>query len=178
MIKKFEEFTNKTVLFADLDRTIITPKSGDGKPIDENDWKFKEGFLDALVNFNPEILHIVTNQGGIGKHKVDESKWNLKVSKIIDEIKQHTGDKCMISYDYCPTNNDDDIRRKPNPGMLIDFFAAMHTAHADQIDKDDCLMIGDASGKPGDFSDSDKMCAVNFGIDYMDIEEFIRKYSR
>lgn len=35
------------------------------------------------------------------------------------------------------------------------------------------LMIGDASGKPGQFSDSDKRTAENFGIDYMDVEDFL-----
>ena len=40
-------------------------------------------------------------------------------------------------------------------------------------DKDEMLMIGDASGKPGQFSDSDRKTAENFGIDYMDVEEFI-----
>jgi hypothetical protein len=33
-------------------------------------------------------------------------------------------------------------------------------------------MIGDASGKLGQFSDSDKKTAENYGIDYMDIEDF------
>ena len=35
------------------------------------------------------------------------------------------------------------------------------------------LMIGDASGKEGQFSDSDKKTAENFGIDYMDVDDFI-----
>jgi hypothetical protein len=35
------------------------------------------------------------------------------------------------------------------------------------------LMIGDASGKEGQFSDSDKKTAENFGIDYMDVSEFL-----
>ena len=39
--------------------------------------------------------------------------------------------------------------------------------------KQEMIMIGDASGKPGDFSDSDKKCAENFGIDYLDIEDFL-----
>ena len=34
-------------------------------------------------------------------------------------------------------------------------------------------MIGDASGKEGQFSDSDKKTAENFGIDYMDVEDFV-----
>ena len=36
-------------------------------------------------------------------------------------------------------------------------------------------MIGDASGKEGQFSDSDKRSAENFGIDYMDVEDFIEE---
>ena len=35
------------------------------------------------------------------------------------------------------------------------------------------LMIGDASGKEGQFSDSDKKTAKNFGIDYMDVNDFV-----
>ena len=35
------------------------------------------------------------------------------------------------------------------------------------------IMIGDASGKDGDFSDSDKKCAENFGIEYIDVEDFL-----
>lgn len=40
-------------------------------------------------------------------------------------------------------------------------------------DKANMLMIGDASGKEGQFSDSDKKCAENFGIDYLDVEDFL-----
>lgn len=36
-------------------------------------------------------------------------------------------------------------------------------------------MVGDASGLPGQFSDSDKVCAENAGIDYMDVIQFVGK---
>lgn len=36
-------------------------------------------------------------------------------------------------------------------------------------------MVGDASGLPGQFSDSDKVCAENAGIDYMDVITFVGK---
>lgn len=42
------------------------------------------------------------------------------------------------------------------------------------LGKMDALMIGDASGKPGQWSDSDKKTAENFGIDYLDVEDFIK----
>ena len=37
------------------------------------------------------------------------------------------------------------------------------------------LMVGDASGLPGQFSDSDKVCAEKAGVDYMDITTFLDK---
>ena len=43
--------------------------------------------------------------------------------------------------------------------------------------KSQMIMIGDASGKLGDFSDSDKKCAENFGIDYLDVEDFLNDKS-
>ena len=42
-----------------------------------------------------------------------------------------------------------------------------------KVIKSKSLMIGDASGKEGQFSDSDKKCAWNFGIDYLDVEDFL-----
>lgn len=35
------------------------------------------------------------------------------------------------------------------------------------------IMIGNESGKEGQFSDSDKKTAENFGIDYMDVDDFV-----
>lgn len=40
------------------------------------------------------------------------------------------------------------------------------------------LMIGDASGLEGQFSDSDKRTAENFGIDYLDVNEFVNLYNK
>lgn len=39
------------------------------------------------------------------------------------------------------------------------------------------MMIGDASGKEGQFSDSDKKTAENFGCEYMDVDDFVYKYN-
>ena len=43
-----------------------------------------------------------------------------------------------------------------------------------KYDKSEMLMIGDFSGKPGQLSDSDKKTAENFGIDYLDVEDFLK----
>ena len=52
--------------------------------------------------------------------------------------------------------------------MLENFYKYTYVKN-----KAECIMIGDASGKPGDFSDSDKQCAEHFGIDYIDVRDFL-----
>lgn len=74
----------------------------------------------------------------------------------------------MTGYQYCDSMNKTNHRRKPNAGMLEWFVKGYKELQKSQI-----LMIGDASGKPGDFSDSDKKCAENFGIDYIDVRDFL-----
>ena len=64
--------------------------------------------------------------------------------------------------------------RKPNPGMLEQVVKQLKNKNI-TIDKSDMVMIGDASGKEGNFSDSDKKTAENFGIDYIDIDDFLSK---
>lgn len=73
---------------------------------------------------------------------------------------------------YCATNDKTDPYRKPNTGMLEDLLESYVEDNSDYI-KQKSLMIGDASGKKGQFSASDKKTAKNFGIDYMDINDFI-----
>ena len=41
------------------------------------------------------------------------------------------------------------------------------------METDKMVMIGDASGREGEFSDSDKKTAESFGIDYIDVNDFV-----
>ena len=56
--------------------------------------------------------------------------------------------------------------------MLLSFTETYFNDVRDYV-KSASLMIGDASGKEGQFSDSDKKTAENFGIDYMDVNDFV-----
>ena len=73
---------------------------------------------------------------------------------------------------YCLTNDKSNPYRKPNTKMLEDLLERYVGDDFNHI-KPKSLMIGDASGKEGQFSDSDKKTAENFGIDYMDVEDFV-----
>lgn len=69
--------------------------------------------------------------------------------------------------------------RKPNTGMIDDILmkckdTVMRGMNFSQL-KGCSLMVGGASGLPGQFSDSDKVCAENAGVDYMDVIQFVGK---
>ncbi len=167
-------FRRDRILLCDLDGTLIETESGKTFPEDETDWKFKPYIIDAIKAYKPTAIHIVTNQGGIEKGFVDEKKfvnklWLIRVellAEIIAEIEP------KITYSYCKSNDKDNPFRKPNPGMIIQYIHDYYGGT--DCNKKDCLMIGDASGKPGQFSDSDKKCAENAGIKYMDVIDFIQ----
>ena len=89
--------------------------------------------------------------------------------RIIDEIK--TWGDYIVEGAYCTSNNPENINRKPNTGM-VDFFRHAYVMGY-QFDNRHALMIGDASGLPGQFSDSDLQCARNAGIKYFDVKQFI-----
>lgn len=83
----------------------------------------------------------------------------------------------------CAVNNDkDNINRKPNTGMIDQYmdyikFINDNVDEENKIIYDTIMMIGDASGKEGQFSDSDKKTAGNFGCEYMDVDDFVYKYN-
>lgn len=158
------------VLFADLDGTLIKTRSGKDFPVDKDDWTIPSYVIRSIRKYAPDYLLIVTNQGGIGHGIVKEDDFKEKIKNIISEFKESLP---SIKYDYiyCASNDKEDTMRKPNPGM-VDCFIDQY-----KLDREDCLMIGDASGKEGNFSDSDKKCAENAEIRYMDILDFIKTYA-
>lgn len=166
------------ILFADLDDTIITTKSGKKFARGIYDWKFKDGILEAIKAYNPCAIFIVTNQGGL-KTVMDINTFKYKIHTIMTYISRYlveyeNGNVHTVypDYKFCLSTDEDDPDRKPNPGM-INYFIDLYN-----LDRSNCLMIGDASGKEGDFSDSDKMAAKNAKISYMDVNDFINKYKQ
>ncbi|MDR2170532.1 MAG: hypothetical protein LBP59_10355 [Planctomycetaceae bacterium] len=183
---------NKKLLYLDLDNTIIETISGDTFPRWIGDLKFKDGFLPALTNFVVETgvyyIWITSNQGGIEKGFVDAIHFRKKLEFVCaavedycehdERIKERYGDviqkKIQCDGVFAPTNNPDDPMRKPHTGMLEVFFAT--GTHPNNIGKDEMIMIGDASGLEGQIIRCDKDCAANYGIDYLDVNDFIDTY--
>jgi len=163
----------KKILFADLDGTLITTASGKTFAEDCTDFRIRKDVLDKIKCMdNLSFLHIVTNQGGIPQY-ISKKDFETKLWGIVSFIHAYMGD-VEVSFDYCMSQDKDNPNRKPNTGMLQAFFDKRLRFAAKWLkDKANMLMIGDASGKPGQFSDSDKKCAENFGIDYLDVDDFL-----
>lgn len=159
----------KQVLFIDLDGTIIETVSGNIFPTDITDFKIRKEVLDKIINVFPSLYYveIVSNQGGIPDF-VDEQDFIAKMRSIEcfmqAYLRNQSARSIFVNSTYCPSTSDIGFR-KPNIGMLSSYSA---------WSKDKLVMIGDASGKDGDFSDSDKKCAENFGIDYIDVRDFLK----
>jgi DNA 3'-phosphatase len=171
---------SKKIIFIDLDNTIIETASGKKFPTFIGDMKFKNGILDALKNFvhikNPKYLFIVDNQNGIEKKQIIEDSFIVKINFITRSVFEYIDkpDINITNYYYKYIDFYYYKYKKPNIGILERSLSGY--LHINKIDKKEMLMIGDASGLEGQFSDSDKKTAENFGIDYCDVNEFIKLY--
>lgn len=161
------------VIFADLDGTLIDTISGETFPKGIWDMRIKFDVLDKIKEINPKCLLIITNQGGIEKGFVNRRNFEFKMEYLCRSIKEYIG--IEVEYSYCEKNDPNNKYRKPNIGMVDSLMYKMINRGVIEngILSDYILMIGDASGKEGQFSDSDKKCAENAGFDYLDIEDFV-----
>ena len=168
------------LLITDLDGTLIETVSGDTFPKGIWDMKIKLDVFEAIKNYAPDDILIISNQGGIEKGFVDRKMFEYKFDYISNALEDYT-DASVSAY-YCESNNKRNANRKPNIGMIkeyMDFIEYMNNDEDEEekIVYDTILMIGDASGKEGQFSDSDKKTAENFGCEYMDVDDFVYKYN-
>ena len=167
------DFETKKVLFIDLDSTLIKTISGKTFPEDITDFRIQLPVLDKIIEKLPNLrrFFIVTNQGGL-KSASAEYDFKSKLYAIEDiccnyldsRLTEFFGSDAQCCFSMDKTNP----YRKPNTAMLESL-----SKEWDVQNKKEMIMIGDASGKPGDFSDSDKKCAENFGIDYIDVRDFL-----
>lgn len=166
--------TNKKYkyVFIDFDDTIVRTLTGNTFPKGVWDMQIQFRLLDAISKVKPEYIFIVSNQGGIPTY-VTEEQIQIKMTYVCLAIESYIGNNVKCHYTYCASMDKNDNNRKPNTGMLDTMCSAFKVSQCADNKKNMC-MIGDASGKKNQFSNSDFKCAKNFGIDYYDVEDFIR----
>lgn len=158
------------IIFSDLDGTLIETISGETFPKGIWDMRLRFDVLDAIKKLHPQYVFIVSNQGSIDNGRVNRLHFSHKLDYICSAVKEYCD--CHCDAAYCVSNDKSNPNRKPNVGML-DSFTETYFDELHVYVKSSSLMIGDASGKNGQFSDSDKKTAENFGIDYMDVDDFV-----
>lgn len=173
------DLNSKKILFVDLDGTLIKTVSGKTFPEDPTDFRIRLEVLDKIKTMEGlNYICIVTNQAGIPEYiSIHDfrAKFNSIVAFMFDYLNENPENyRIDVDGSFCFAKEKDHTHRKPNTGMLEDYLnGKLQFAIPELKSKPNILMIGDASGKEGDFSDSDRKCAENFGIDYLDVEEFI-----
>lgn len=159
------------VLFADLDGTLIRTQSGETFPKGIWDMELRLEVFHAIKILNPIQIFIVSNQGGIEKGFINKENFEAKLEYVARSLSEYCG--CEVRAGYCDSNDKEYPFRKPNTMMLENFINQYSLIKKGA--KEYSLMIGDASGKEGQWSDTDKKTAENFGCDYMDVDDFARE---
>jgi bifunctional polynucleotide phosphatase/kinase len=141
----------------DLDSTLIKTKSGRKFSIDSNDWQFLyDHIVYDLKNSGKNVI-IFSNQLGLkNDEKINEFKNKIEnISKILD-----------VSFQIFVSIRKD-WYRKPCTGMWSLFNTTKKSVY-----------IGDAAGRIGDFSTSDRKFAENIVISFFTPEEYFLKHEK
>lgn len=133
------------LLITDLDGTLIETVSGDTFPKGIWDMKIKLDVFEAIKNYAPDDILIISNQGGIEKGFVDRKMFEYKFDYISNALEDYT-DASVSAY-YCESNNKRNINRKPNIGMIKEYMDFVEYMNDDEDEEekivyDTILMIG------------------------------------
>jgi bifunctional polynucleotide phosphatase/kinase len=150
MIEINEPVMRSKMASFDYDWTLVKPKDDRPFPKDVDDWEFLfSNIIEILTKYHEDgyMIVIFTNQ---------TKKWK------IEQIKNVMSSINIPMYAVFEFDKD---KHKPEPYLFTEFVKDF------QIDKKESFFVGDALGRQGDWSDSDKVFAENIGIKYISPEE-------
>lgn len=104
---------------------------------------------------------ILSNQGEIGRASQDRDQVISKIKSRFDSFLKQVGIPCLV---IASTTSDE--YRKPQTGM---FELVIENSPVTEG-----FYVGDAAGRPGDFSDSDLRFAQNLNLPFFNETEFFR----
>ena len=153
----------KYVYIFDLDYTLIKTKSGNKFPKNKFDWTLLyQNVSEKISKLSNSLIGIISNQKGL---KTEEQKKDW-----IDKLKQINKE---LNLDFVFASLSDDRYRKPLPGsfeFIKEKFIGIDWNGL--IKKKKIYYIGDAFGRPEDFSDTDIKYAINNNFKFKTPEIF------
>lgn len=164
------------IVFCELDDVIIQPMVNECNPsgklgMDRRgiyDMQFKWIVWEYIRQINPEYVFIVTNQD---INPDTEEAWLY--TKMIDYVTASLAKYLRIPSERCKCftklGRNRNCFTKPNTGLLTQALKS-YPEISDKIRREEIIMIGSQSGGPGQ-SDIDYQTAVNFGIDYIPVDQ-------
>lgn len=151
------------VVFVLLDEVLITTLSGRQWPSGIWDFRINWALWNSLKIFNPEMIVILSNQGGITKGFLKDSSFYSKISFISHALSDFTGIK-RIPFRYSIRGNWKMELNIDNETDLIDSILEQYTKFSD---KSKMIMVG----RDLEF---DKKYAESKNIEFLDKSEFVK----
>lgn len=177
---------NKRILLFDFDGTLVETASGGLYAKDLTDMKIKQDVvnraLDLMEQNGVKYFGIISNQCEVDAGFVSDEDIDAKINYVLRCVHDLAVKRGIIDVVYghyeCFSIDEHDPMMKPNPGMVYKALGACRLM-MDSVTYEDImkmtLMVGNASGLPEQFSDSDKVCAEKAGVEYMDVITFVGK---
>jgi bifunctional polynucleotide phosphatase/kinase len=131
----------------DFDWTLVKPKQGRKFPKDQDDWQYLRTSVPTVLQTYAKTHHIVIVTDQSKPWKIDQIKTVLADLKIDTHITVIIGVKTQ----------------KPDPTLFNATFP--------NFKPDLAFYVGDAAGRPGDWSDKDKEFAKNIKVKFITPEE-------
>lgn len=163
----------KSIAMFDLDGTLVKTRSGKIYPKNSADWEWWDpSVVKTLISLcdDGHALIIITNQAGASKS--DRKKLILdKIEQIFNDFinifeSSNTSKTSKKIYLEIYASLANDIYRKPNTTIFEKFIASHFSSSVSDGEHkiEDLFYVGDAAGRPDDFSDSDRKFAYNIHL--------------